>query len=166
MAEPFIGEIRNFSFPFPPQGWALCAGQTMAINQNQVLFSILGTTYGGDGVTTFKLPNLCGRTPVHPGNGVNPGQAAGEEAHVLTVGEMPAHNHTPLSGSGGPVLGTPQGNTWGTIPEGTLYAGNADSTMHPSAITAAGGGQGHSNMQPYLATNYCIAITGIYPSRN
>lgn len=160
-----LGEIRIFPVGFAPSGWAVCDGRLLDIKDNKMLFSVLGTAYGGDGVTTFGLPDLRGRTQVHPGNGVNLGQKGGEEAHTLSAAEMPAHTHTPFSGSGGAVLGNPQGNTWGTIPNGTLYADNADKEMAPTAIAAAGAGLAHDNMQPYLVLNYCIAIDEFYISR-
>lgn len=166
MAEPFLGEIRSFSFSYAPTGWALCAGQTLPINQNQALFSLLGTAYGGDGVSTFALPDLRGRTPVHLGNGVTQGQSSGEEAHTLTAAEMPGHTHAAVGGAGGPVLGAPQGHTWGTTANTNLYATSANGVMAPSAIGSAGASQAHSNMQPYQVLNYCIALAGIYPTRD
>lgn len=166
MAEPFLGEIRSFSFDQVPSGWAVCAGQLLAVSQNQALFSLLGIAYGGDGMRTFALPDLRGRTPVHPGNGTDWAQQGGEETHALTAAEMAAHSHTPLAGSDGAPLGTPAGHTWGTTPNVNLYDANANGTMAPSAIAPSGGGQGHNNMQPYLVMSYCIATTGIYPIKD
>lgn len=166
MAEPFLGEIRSFSFTYAPTGWAVCAGQLLPINQNQALFALLGTAFGGDGVSTFGLPDLRGRTPVHVGNGVAQGQKAGEEAHVLTPAEMPMHTHTAIAGTGGEVIGTPQGNTWGTTANTNLYETSANGTMAASAIGASGSSQAHNNMQPYRVMNYCIALAGIFPTRN
>lgn len=166
MAEPFLGEIRLYPYGFTPAGWAACNGQTLPINSNQALFSILGIMYGGDGVTNFALPDLRGRVPVHVGNGITQGQKSGEEAHALTVAEMPAHTHTAMAGTGGQVLGTPQGNTWGTNPNGNIYDAHGNGTMGQTAIADAGAGQGHSNMQPYLALNYCIATIGLYPTKD
>lgn len=170
MSEPFLAEIRAFPFNFAPEGWALCNGQLLPINQNQALYSLLGNTYGGDGVTTFAVPDLRGRAPVHIGNGVTLGQSAGEENHTLTTTEMPAHSHAAVGGNQQPTQ-TPGGNTWGTVPSaegGTpLYSSQApNAQMNPAAIQAAGGGQAHPNMQPFLTLNFCIAVQGIYPSRN
>lgn len=166
MSEPFIGEIRAFGQNWAPRGWALCNGQLLAINQNQALFSILGTTYGGNGQTTFALPDLRGRVPMHVGNGITLGQSAGEENHTLTQNEMPQHNHL-VQGSPAPA---DQKNVAGTIwAESTSNPfGPAASMvpMNPASLTAAGGSQPHPNMQPYLTMNYCIAIQGIFPSRN
>lgn len=164
MSEPFLGEIRSFSFGITPRGWAACNGQILPINQNQALFSLLGVTYGGNGVTTFALPNLQGRVPIHMTPAYPEGQAAGEETHKLTVGEMPAHTHTAIGGSDG-TTPSPVGNTWGTSPV-AAYSSTYNTTMSPNALSQTGGGQPHVNMQPYLTINYCIALTGIYPSRN
>lgn len=165
MAEPFIGEIRCFSFNFAPDGWAPCDGRMLSIVQNQALFSILGTTYGGNGTTTFALPDLRGRAPVHNGNGVLLGQSAGEEVHTLTTNEMPAHVHTVSANSDGATSKMAAGNAWGN--NGTnSYAPQPDGVMSPNALAAAGGGQSHPNMQPYNVANYCIALVGIYPTRN
>lgn len=168
MSEPFIGEIKLFGFNYAPQGWALCNGQLLPINQNQALFSILGTTYGGNGQTTFALPDLRGRTPVHVGNGVVLGQSAGEENHTLTTNEMPQHTHQVTASGAAANQKAVTGNIWADL--GTTanpYSPNGPlTTMHPGSMTDAGGSQSHSNMQPYLALNFCIAIMGIYPTRN
>jgi microcystin-dependent protein len=164
MTNPFIGEIKVVGFTFPPRGWAFCNGQTLPINQNQALFSILGTTYGGDGVTNFRLPDLQGRMPVHPGNDVTLGEAGGEASHMLTINELPAHNHqaTAAAAATGP---SPQGTTW--APSGhDMYAPSADTTMNASAVGNAGGGEAHENQAPYLVLNFVIALQGIFPSRN
>ncbi len=165
MSEPFLAEIRMVGFNFAPRGWALCDGQILPINQNQSLFSILGTSFGGDGRTTFALPDLRGRTPVHPGTGVNYAQKKGEEKHTLTTNEIQPHNHTAQGSSTG-------GNA--PIPTGTILAGSNNTysdpanfqAIHPQSVANAGGGQGHNNMQPYLAFNFCIALQGLFPSRN
>lgn len=165
MAEPFIGELRAFPFGFAPRGWALCEGQEMAISQNQALYAILGTTYGGNGTTTFRLPDLRGRVPVHVGNGVTLGQAAGEETHALTVQEMPAHTHTVEASNQDGRTRDAQGNVWAKTNQ-PAYGTPADSTMSPMSVSQAGGNQAHANMQPYQVVNYCIAVVGIFPSRN
>lgn len=165
MSDPFIGEVKMFGFNFPPRNWALCNGQIMAINQNQALFSLLGTTYGGNGVTTFALPDLRGRTPVHVGQGVALGESAGQETHTLIQAEMPMHTHF-ASGSSTPVdQKTATGNVWGASTDGTYHL-QANTTMAPAAIGIAGASQGHENRQPYLTVNFCIALSGIFPSRN
>jgi len=166
MAEPFLAEIRIMSFSFPPKGWAACNGQLLPINQNQALFSLLGTTYGGDGRVTFALPDLRGRVPVHVGDGVVLGERAGEESHTLVASEMPAHNHVANAYSA-------NGNT--PIAVNDILAAEA-SAMYTSpanlvslaadSISSAGGSQTHNNLQPFLTLNFCIALVGIYPSRN
>lgn len=167
MSEPFIGEIQAFSFNYAPRGWALCNGQLLAINQNQALYAILGNTYGGDGVTTFALPDLRGRTPVHVGQGVTLGQSAGEEAHTLTVNEMPQHTHQAMANQSNSTSSKPTDNVWGPAPAGSnSYTATANAVMNANALSTAGGSQPHSNMQPSLVLNYCIALQGIFPSRN
>lgn len=167
MSEPFVGEIRMFGFTYPPRGWALCNGQIMSINQNQALFALLGTTYGGNGTTTFALPDLRGRVPLHTGNGVSLGQSAGEESHTLTQAEMPQHTHQMAGSSAAPNQKNVEGQIWAadtaTMP---FHAGPPSTTMNAASMGAAGGGQAHSNMQPYLTVNFCIALQGIFPSRN
>ena len=162
--EPFIGEIQAFAFGYAPKGWAICNGQTLPINRNMSLFSILGTTYGGDGITNFKLPDLRGRTPVHVGNGVLQGQSAGEEAHALTANEIPAHTHQVTGSTNAADSNKPAGNIWCQTPSNS-YTAEPNTTMSPNALGNAGGSQPHSNMQPYLVINYCIALNGIFPSR-
>lgn len=165
MAEPFLGEIRLFPFGLIPRGWAPCEGQILQIVTNQALFSILGTTYGGNGTTTFALPDLRGRVPVHVGPNASYGQSAGEAAHTLTVSELPAHSHQVQASSNPADAVSPQGTAWAST--ASPYAAvSPNAKMNLSAISAAGGGQPHSNMQPYLAMNFCIALEGIYPSRS
>jgi microcystin-dependent protein len=164
MGTPYLGEIRIFSFNFAPKGWAMCNGQAMAINQNQALFSILGTTYGGNGTTTFNLPNLQGRMPVHAGNGINLGQFGGEAAHTLTIAELPAHTHQALGSSTPANLGNPTGNLWAA--GNAAYNPTPNTTMNPACIPNAGGSQPHDNMSPYLVLTICIALQGIFPSQN
>ena len=171
MSEPFLAEIRLFGFNFAPRGWAACDGQVLPINQNQSLYSLLGTTYGGDGRTSFALPELRGRTPIHSNGAHSLGQRSGEEAHALTESEMPAHTHT-LQGSDAVATQPGPGNNLlarSTLATGTIYSTTAqtqDVSLGASAIANAGAGQGHNTMQPYLTVNFCIALQGLFPSRN
>jgi microcystin-dependent protein len=168
MSDPFIGEIRILPFGYAPRYWAQCNGQTLAINQNAALFSVLGTTYGGDGRTTFKLPNLQGCAPVHFGPNYALGQTGGEANHTLTNAEAPAHTHQ-LSGTAATGDQNAIGNNvLGATVAGKELYGPADNllTIIPETVTTAGGGQPHSNMQPYLVLNFCIALSGVYPSQN
>ena len=174
MAEPFLSEIRIFSFGFPPKGWALCNGQLLPINQNQALFSLLGTTYGGNGQTNFALPNLQGRIPYHLGGGLTLGQIGGEENHTLNTSELPAHVHTVA------LKADPAITALTTNPDGKVMAPvvlgagklNAYSTHLPDVhgplanTTAIGGSQAHLNLPPYLTLNFSIALQGIFPSQN
>jgi microcystin-dependent protein len=164
MATPYLGEIKIFSFTFAPKGWAMCNGQLLPINQNQALFAILGTTYGGDGSSTFALPNLQGRVPVYTGNGIILGEIGGEQAHTLTIPELPAHTHTPVGSSSKASSSDPTGNLWTSSTTGS-YLPTANTTMNPVSILNAGNGQAHDNMSPYLVLNFCIALLGIFPSR-
>jgi len=169
MSDCFIGEIRMVSFNFAPQGWALCDGQLLPINQNQALYSLLGTYFGGDGVTTFRLPDLRGRVPVHPTAGAAPGRTGGAETHVLSVNEMPMHMHS-LAASSALASSTSPANTLlgkkGRLGR-DVYAAPANlTTLNPNSVSAAGASLPHENMQPFLALNFAIALTGIYPSRN
>jgi microcystin-dependent protein len=167
MAEPFLAEIRIFSFNFPPKGWALCDGQILPINQNQALFSILGTTYGGNGITTFQLPNLQGSVPFHVGGGLSLGQVAGEVNHTLLQSEMPAHTHVATASSNTADQVSPAGAYWAKgIASAYADATAINNTMAPAAIPAAGGSTAHNNMSPYLVLTFCIALVGIFPSRN
>ncbi|MFF2158149.1 phage tail protein [Paenibacillus chitinolyticus] len=165
MSEPFVGEIRVFANGYAPRGWAFCEGQTLSIQTNQVLYSLIGNVYGGDGVKNFKLPDLRGRVPIHVSASTPYGQSAGEDAHTLTVSEMPQHTHQ-VSGSGNTASAfTPANNVWAET--SALYGPlEAPVQMNYDALSAAGQSQPHSNMQPYLAVNFAIALTGIYPSRN
>jgi microcystin-dependent protein len=171
MAEPFLSEIRIMSFGFAPKGWALSNGQLMPINQNQALFSLLGTTYGGDGRVNFALPNLQGRTPIHMGNGHTLGERAGEQAHTLSVTEIPQHNHIvsaiSTSNTGTNVV-NPSGQFFATSTPATLYNSSGGNLTALAANTVAnvGGSQAHLNMQPFLTLSFCIALQGIFPSQN
>lgn len=164
MATPFLGEVRLCSFNFAPRGWALCYGQSLAINQNQALFSLLGTMYGGNGVTTFALPDLRGRMPMHMGAGYTQGQAAGAVNHTLSIAEMPAHVH-PLVGT--TDLGN-RSSAAGNHPAAARghYGPAGDTALHLSSVTVVGGSQPHNNMPPYLVLSFAIALQGIFPSRN
>lgn len=165
--EPFLGEIRLFGFGFVPKGWLPCNGQLMNINTNTALFALLGTAYGGNGTTTFALPDYRGRVPVHQSSSLPVGANGGEETHTLTVAEMPAHIHHVSASNGDGTAKAPEGMTW-AVPQSKANAFSTmlDKTMSNAAFGAAGGSQPHSNMQPYLAINYCIAVQGIFPPRN
>ena len=164
MAEPFLAEIRIMSFGFAPKGWAMCNGQLLPINQNQALFSLLGTTYGGDGRVNFGLPNLQGRTPIHSSNGHVLGERAGEQAHTLIASELPQHTHVAQGSNNNGDSVTPLGNVLGGVSNMYAPAGNLTS-LNPATITSVGGSQAHLNMQPFLALNFCIALQGIFPSQ-
>ncbi len=170
MAEPFIGQIALLPYNFPPRGWAFCNGQLLPISQNTALFSLLGTTYGGNGQTTFALPDLRGRVPVSSGQGpglqdYTLGEQSGVESVTLTQGQMPLHNHGANCNTGDADQGGP-GNNF--LASGSVYAASATpgQTLNPAMIAAAGGNQPHENRPPYLVLNYCIALEGIFPSRN
>ena len=164
MSEPFLAEIKIVSFNFAPKGWALCNGQLLPINQNQALFSILGTTYGGNGTVTFGLPNLQGRVPFHIGQGLSLGQVGGETAHTLSLSEMPAHNHLVAASSANADKVDPTANFWASG-AASAYAATPNNAMSPASITNVGGSQPHENMAPYLVLNFVIALQGIFPSR-
>ncbi|HRX01617.1 MAG: phage tail protein [Anaerolineae bacterium] len=170
MSEPFLAEIRIVGFNFAPRGWATCDGQILPINQNQALFSLLGTTYGGDGRTTFALPDLRGRTPAHVGDSgggwaITQGQKSGEETHTLSVGEIASHTHQAMGSSAQANNNDPTGHV--LAQSGTIYGPASSLTpMRAGSIGNAGGGQAHDNMQPYLALNFVIALQGLFPSRN
>jgi microcystin-dependent protein len=165
MATPYLSEIRIMSFNFPPKGWAACDGQLLPINQNQALFSLLGTTYGGDGRQTFALPDLRGSAPIHFGGNFVLGQKGGEQSHTLTANEQPVHIHIAQGTTTNADAPTPGGNLLGAANNMYGPPGNL-TTLHPSAVSSVGGSQAHENMQPYLALEFCIALQGIFPSRN
>jgi microcystin-dependent protein len=163
MADPFLSEIRIMSFNFPPKGWALCNGQLLPINQNQALFSLLGTTYGGDGRVNFALPDLRARVPMHMGSGHTLGERAGENAHTVSSAEFPGHNHTVHASNNNADAG-PTGNF--PAAANALYAGApANTNLAPTTITNTGGSQPHENRQPFLALTFAIALQGIFPSQ-
>ncbi len=165
MAEPFLSELRLMSFNFAPKGWAMCNGQLMPINQNQALFSLLGTNYGGDGRVNFGLPDLRGKVPIHVGSGFTLGTRGGEPAHTVTLSEMPLHQHLMSASS-------QDGNT--DLPGGDILGQGANVYANPGSLVAlvpgttgnVGGSQAHQNMQPFLTLTWCIALQGIFPSRN
>src|SRR4051794_28784379 len=180
MSTPFLSEIKLMSFNYAPKGWALANGQLLPINQNQALFSLLGTTYGGDGRVNFALPDLRGRVPIHMGSGFTLGQKGGEESHTLITSEMAQHIHfvrgdattAATSNANSPSAGNSLGQTIGVPNQGSNFAANIYSTNAPNAALApqtvgnAGGSQPHSNQQPYLVICFCIALQGIFPSQN
>ena len=169
MSIPYIGEMRWFTFQFAPRGWALCNGQLLAINSNQALFSLLGTTFGGNGTTNFALPNMQGNVAVHSGTGFNLGQAGGEPGHTLTLNELPSHTHPANAVSTAGTAAAPAGAYWAASTAGdSMYTTAApNSTMIGGTVgPSTGGGQPHANQQPYLVMNLCIALQGIFPSRN
>lgn len=167
MAEPFLSEIRLMSFVFAPKGWALCNGQLLPINQNQALFSLLGTTFGGDGRVNFALPDLRGRAPIHVGSGHTLGERGGEQAHTLSIAEIPTHTHVLNASStagNAPVPSGPTGNVLANTPN--LIYGPPSNFVATKLGTVAnvGGSQAHLNMQPFLTLSFCIALQGIFPS--
>jgi microcystin-dependent protein len=172
MSEPFLGEIRAFALNFEPRGWAACDGRLLPISVNTALFSILGTTFGGDGRTTFGLPNLKGKIPLGagPGPGLTPrnlGESAGTETVTLSLNQLPSHNHAAKCNSGNGNQYGPANHYWAQDAGGAKeYGATATGQMSAAAIAPAGGSQPHGNLQPYTVVNYCIALTGIFPSRS
>lgn len=164
MAEPFLAEIRMMSFSFPPRGWALCDGQLLPINQNQALFSLLGTTYGGNGATNFALPDLRARVPIHVGSGHTLGERGGEQAHTLSMAELPMHAHTIQGSSANADTPVAAGNVLAAA--NNVYASATNLVaLQPTTLTNVGGSQPHLNMQPFLTLSFCVALQGIFPSR-
>jgi microcystin-dependent protein len=168
MGTPYVGEIRMFGGNFAPAGWMFCAGQLLPIAEYDTLFNLIGTTYGGDGQTTFALPNLQSRVPLHIGSGFVIGQMGGQESVTLTAQQLPAHTHSPVGDGGGVNTSSPSNNVWGNWgTTGSPYSTQAPSAqMNPQTLLAAGGSQPHDNMLPYLAVNYIISLFGIYPPQS
>lgn len=169
MAEPFISEIRLMSFSFAPRGWALSNGQLLPINQNQALFSLLGTTFGGDGRVNFALPDFRGRVPIHVGEGHVLGERGGEQAHTLSVAEIPTHTHALNardSGTADDNVNVPAGNLFSNAKPNNLYQNTINSLTSASGVLNTGGSQAHLNMQPFLTISFCIALQGIFPSQS
>jgi microcystin-dependent protein len=167
VAEPFLSEIRLMSFVFAPKGWALCNGQLLPINQNQALFSLLGTTFGGDGRVNFGLPDLRGQVPIHVGSGHTLGERGGEQAHTLSIAELPQHVHIANASSTDATAPVPAGNYLARSAPANPYLAPANlSALNAAAIASVGGSQAHLNMQPFLTLSFCIALQGIFPSAN
>jgi microcystin-dependent protein len=165
MSEPFLSEIKIVSFNFPPKGWALCNGQLLPINQNQALFALLGTTYGGNGQTNFALPNLRGRVPISMGSGHTLGEAAGSTSVTINIQQLPTHIHGLQATNNNGAVASPNGAVLGAV--NNMYGPpNNLTTLHPGSVTSVGGSQPHNNMMPYLVLNFIIALQGIFPSRN
>lgn len=165
MSEPFLSEIKLVSFNFAPKGWALCNGQFLPINQNQALFSLLGTTYGGNGQTTFALPNLRGRVPIHIGSGHVLGEAAGSTSVTINIQQLPTHPHGVMTSPTNADIPTGGGNFFGAANNAYTTPANL-AALAPTTVTNVGGSQPHNNMMPYLVLNFIIALQGIFPSRN
>ena len=165
MSEPFLSEIKVVSFNFPPKGWALCNGQFLPINQNQALFSLLGTMYGGNGQTTFALPDLRGQTPIHFNTNTQ-GSKGGQQAHTISISEMPLHTHVLQASNTAGNVANPSGSTLAQA--SNVYSANQGNlvALNPASVTNVGGSQAHQNMQPFLTLNFCIALIGIFPSQN
>jgi microcystin-dependent protein len=167
MAQPYVGEIRMFGGNFAPAGWALCDGQLLPISENETLFNLIGTTYGGDGPSTFALPDLRGRIPVHQGGGFTLAQTGGDETVTLTAQQIPIHSHAFLASADDAGTTNAQGNVLAQTPSYTPYIGGvlANTALHPSSMGSAGGNQPHNNFQPYLCINFIISLFGIFPSQ-
>lgn len=167
MSEAYVSEIRMFAGNFAPMGWALCDGRLLDIGGNELLFSLIGTTYGGNGQTNFALPDLRGRAPIHTGNGYNLGQLGGTESVTLTVKHLPAHAHTAVASMADATVSDPTGVLWGAVGATPFVANPSSGTvqMNAGAIAPSGGNTPHDNMMPYLTISYIIALDGLYPSR-
>jgi microcystin-dependent protein len=163
MAEPFLSEIRIMSFVFAPKGWALCNGQLLPVSQNQALFLLLGTAFGGDGRVNFGLPDLQGRVPIHVGSGHTLGERGGEQAHTLSVAELPTHTHI-LQGSSTAAGTNSPNNAVLAASTAVYHAPTSLVSLNPGSVTNVGGSQAHLNMQPFLILSFCIALQGIFPS--
>lgn len=166
MAIPYVGEIKMFGGSFAPAGWMFCSGQLLPISENETLFQLIGTTYGGDGQSTFALPDLRGRVPVHQGNGFILAETGGVEQITLTVNQIPAHSHVPVANSGNGSSTNPSNNVWAAQPALLQYSATGTANLNLAANTLAntGGSQPHSNLQPFLCVNFIISLFGIFPS--
>lgn len=166
MAQPYVGEIRMFAGNFAPAGWMFCDGQLLAISENETLFQLIGTTYGGDGQSTFGLPDLRGRVPIHQGDGFTLAEVGGAETVTLTVNQIPAHSHTELASSGGGNNNAPAGNITGESAAVKIYISDAPTvSLNAAAMTSVGGSQPHNNCQPFLCISFIISLFGIFPSQ-
>jgi microcystin-dependent protein len=166
MSSPFIGEIRMFAGNFAPVGWSFCNGAIIPIDQNDALFNLIGTTYGGDGQTTFALPNLQSRVPIHVGPGFALGQTGGTESVTLTVSQIPAHSHVPQCFAATGNQAKPDGGVWASSSPATYFGDTApDTNMDPSALGSSGGSQPHDNMLPFLVVNFILSLFGVFPSQ-
>lgn len=167
MGTPFLGEIKIIGWNFAPQGWAFCNGQFLPINQNQALFSLFGTMYGGNGQTTFALPDFRGRIPLHIGAGFIQGQRGGETTHTLTIQEFPTHIHQAVGSTNVASIFNPEDASWGQNATNFAYSNQTpNATMNPACVSGGGGSQPHENMPPYLVLNFIVALIGVFPSRN
>ncbi|HZS04616.1 MAG TPA: tail fiber protein [Blastocatellia bacterium] len=166
MAQPYVGELRIFAGNFAPAGWMFCDGQLLPISENETLFNLIGTTYGGDGQETFALPDLRGRLPLHQGNGFILAETGGAEEVTLTASQLPAHNHALLASTSPGTENSPANAVPGASPSVTMYVGASPTVnLNPNAMTVAGGSQPHNNLQPYLCVNFIISLFGIFPSQ-
>jgi microcystin-dependent protein len=165
MAQPYVGEVRMFAGNFAPAGWMLCDGTLLPIAENETLFNLIGTTYGGDGQSTFKLPDLRGRLPIHQGNGFVLAESGGAEEITLTINQIPAHSHPWLASTNSGSQSNPGGNVTGASPSVKVYIDDVPvANLNPGVLTNFGGSQPHSNIQPYLCINFIISMFGIFPS--
>ena len=165
MAQPYVGEIRMFAGNFAPAGWMFCEGQLLPISENETLFQLIGTTYGGDGQSTFALPDLRGRLPIHQGNNFILAETGGAEEITLTVQQIPAHSHPMLTSTSPGTQNAPNNKVTAASPSVTLYVGDVtDTNLSPNAVGAAGGSQPHTNFQPYLCVDFIISLFGLFPS--
>jgi len=165
MSQPFVGEIRMFGGNFAPAGWMFCEGQLLPISENETLFNLIGTTYGGDGQSTFALPDLRGRLPIHQGGGFTLAETGGVEEVTLTVSQIPAHSHPMLASNDIPTQTSPQGNVTGQAATKIYRSGNPTVSLNPGSMGSTGGSQPHNNFQPYLCVNFIISLFGVFPSQ-
>lgn len=164
MAQPYVGEIRMFAGNFAPAGWQFCEGQLLPISENETLFQLIGTTYGGDGQNTFALPDLRGRIPIHQGNGFVLSETGGAEEITLMVNQIPSHAHPALATTNAGTSAEPQGKVWANSPGARQYSATQAGSMAPQSMGAVGGSQPHTNLQPYLCVDFIISLFGIFPS--